>query len=262
MDTSIRSWGDELVAVEVFNRYEKKYMISDKTYHIIKPFLDKHMEADEHSQGSDFYTICNIYYDTEDNEIIRKSIERPLYKEKLRLRSYGIMGQQDKVYLEIKKKFEGCVNKRRTSIILEDAYRYLERKQKPEIKGSMDGQILSEIDYLVQRYPTLHPVVFLSYDRKAMFDREDKNFRITFDHNILTRRYDLGLHYGIYGDQLLQGDQWIMEAKINRAAPLWFAELLSQYRIFPVTFSKYGTEYTKHIIGSNNTDTYYNKMCV
>jgi SPX domain protein involved in polyphosphate accumulation len=241
----------EKVAIEVFNRYEKKFMITDDIYHRIKPLLEEYMDVDEYSRNGDFYTICNIYYDTPDNQLIRKSIEGPVYKEKLRLRSYGVVGLKDKVYLEIKKKFNGCVNKRRTSIILEDAYRYLETKKKPEAINSMNRQILNEIDYIVQRYANLGPAIYLSYDRNAMFGIENKNFRITFDTNILTRRYDLGLEIGIYGEPLIPKGYWIMEAKIDRAAPLWFAELLSKYKIYPVSFSKYGTEYMKMMQSTN-----------
>ena len=253
------------MAIEVFNRYEKKYIISEDIYQKLKKDLQDYMELDRYSQGGDFYTICNIYYDTDDYEMIRKSIEKPVYKEKLRLRSYGVAATKDKVYLEIKKKFKGCVNKRRTSIILEDAYHYLETKQKPKQSNLINEQILNEIDFMVQRYHTLHPVLFLSYERNAMFGLENQNFRqrITFDTNILTRHYDLGLDYGIYGQLLLPKDQWIMEVKIDQAAPLWFAELLSKYKIYPVSYSKYGTEYKNNILMSNsNTELEYKKMCV
>lgn len=250
------------MAIEVFNRYEKKFIISDEIYHIIKPQLEDYMEVDEHSRNGDFYTICNIYYDTDTNEIIRKSIERPLYKEKLRLRSYGMVGPTDKVYLEIKKKFKGCVNKRRTSITLFDAYHYLETKEKPTAKDSMNGQILNEIDFFVHRFPTLQPTIFLSYDRNAMFEKEDKNFRITFDHNILTRRYDLGLHYGLYGEPLLPKSQWIMEAKLDKAIPIWFAQLLSKYKIYPVSYSKYGSEYQMRLLQNKNACIELKKMCI
>lgn len=249
------------MAIEVFNRYEKKFIISDEVYHQIKPLLEDYMQVDGFSRNGDFYKICNIYYDTVDNEIIRKSIDKPVYKEKLRLRSYGVVGPKDKVYLEIKKKFNGCVNKRRTPIPLEEAYWYLETKQKPTIKDSMNEQILNEIDFMVQRYPTLQPVLFLSYDRNAMFGNDNKNFRITFDTNILTRRYDLGLHYGIYGDYLLPKDQWIMEAKIDSAVPIWFAELLSKYKIYSSSFSKYGTEYSK-LSQFDHKELDNKKMCI
>jgi hypothetical protein len=248
--------GDSQVAIEVFNRYEKKFIISDEVYRLIKPQLEEYMEVDAHSRNGDFYTICNIYYDTADNEIIRRSIEKPAYKEKLRLRSYGMVGPKDKVYLEIKKKFNGCVNKRRTSILLEEVYQYFETKQKPEAKNAINEQILNEIDFIINRYPTLQPVLYISYDRNAMFGIENNNFRITFDTNIRTRRHDLRLDTGNYGELLLPPGLWIMEAKLDQAAPLWFAELLSRYKIYPTTFSKYGTEYQKMIL---HRDTQSNK---
>jgi SPX domain protein involved in polyphosphate accumulation len=250
------------VAIEVFNRYEKKFIISDEIYRAIKPQLEEYMEVDEHSRNGEFYTICNIYYDTPDNEIIRKSIEKPTYKEKLRLRSYGVVDSKDKVFLEIKKKYKGSVNKRRISLTLEEAGHYLKTGQKPKTKNRLSEQILNEIDFLMLRYHNLQPAVFLSYDRNALFGIEDKNFRITFDNNILTRRYDLGLDYGIYGEPLLDKDQWIMEVKINKAAPIWFAELLSRYQIYPASFSKYGTEYRKALQSNDNTISEFSKMCV
>lgn len=204
------------------------------------------MEVDSHSKNGDFYRICNVYYDTPTNEIIRKSINKPVYKEKLRLRSYGIVGLQDKVYLEIKKKYRGLVNKRRTSIQLGEAYQYIDTKEKPELQSYMNGQVLNEIDYFLQRY-TLIPALYLSYDRNAMYGKEDSSFRITFDTNIRTRRYDVGLDKGNQGDLLLPQNIWIMEAKMERAAPLWFVEILSRYKLYQTSFSKYGTEYKRTI---------------
>ena len=102
------------MAIEVFNRYEKKYRIRDDTYQKLRERLSEYMESDEHSKNGDFYTICNIYYDTPDNYLIRKSIDGSVYKEKLRLRSYGVKAPEEKVFLEIKKKYKRLVNKRRT----------------------------------------------------------------------------------------------------------------------------------------------------
>ena len=239
------------MAIEVFNRYEKKYRIRDDTYQKLREELSCFMEADAHSRNGDFYTICNIYDDTPDNYLIRKSIDGSVYKEKLRLRSYGTVTPEDKVFLEIKKKYKRLVNKRRTKILLSDAYTYLETKEKPEVKPFMNGQVLNEIDYMLHRME-LSPKIFLSYDRCAMFGREDKEFRVTFDRNITARRYDLGLHYGVYGDKLIGEDEWIMEVKIDRAMPLWMTEILSKYEIYPASFSKYGTEYKNYV--SNNRE--------
>ena len=92
---------EKKMAIEVFNRYEKKYRIRDDTYYKLRERLSEYMEADEHSKDGDFYTICNIYYDTPDNYLIRKSIDGSVYKEKLRLRSYGVKAPDEKVFLEI-----------------------------------------------------------------------------------------------------------------------------------------------------------------
>ena len=234
------------MAIEVFNRYEKKYRIRDDTYHKLREVLAERMESDEHSRDGDFYTICNIYYDTPDNYLIRKSIDGSVYKEKLRLRSYGTVTAEEQVFLEIKKKYKRRVNKRRTKILLPEAYEYIETKEKPDVKPFMNGQVLNEIDYMIHRME-LSPKVFLSYDRCAMFSKENRDFRVTFDRNIRTRRYDLGLHYGIYGEPLLEEDEWIMEVKAEHAVPLWMTRILSDFQLYPTSFSKYGTEYKKYV---------------
>ncbi len=230
------------MAIEVFNRYEMKYRITSEQYEELKTRLSLRMESDEHSKNGEFYTICNIYYDTENNDLIRKSTDGGVYKEKMRLRSYGTVTPDQKVFLEIKKKYKGLVNKRRTKMYLSDAYAYFDLSVLPEVKPFMNGQVLKEIDYMKTRLGLI-PKVFLSYDRCAMFDRENRDFRITFDRNITARRYDLGLHYGVYGDKLLGPDEWIMEIKIDKAMPLWMTRILSDMEIRKTSFSKYGTEY-------------------
>ena len=108
------------MAIEVFNRTEKKYQVDDAVYQVLRKRLEPYMEADKHSQNGDCYLICNIYYDTPENELIRRSMDKPMYKEKLRLRSYGTKNLEDKVFLEVKKKYDGVVYKRRTKIRLGD----------------------------------------------------------------------------------------------------------------------------------------------
>lgn len=235
------------MAIEVFNRYELKFIITDEQYNILRERLDEYMESDAYSKNGEFYTICNIYYDSPDNELIRRSLEGPVYKEKMRLRSYGTVETDKKVFLEIKKKYQGLVNKRRTKILLGDAYRYFDTGELPEIQPYMNAQVLREIDEMKNRM-RLVPKLFLSYDRCAMFAKDDKDFRVTFDRNITTRRYDLGLHYGIYGDKLLEEGKWIMEVKIDRAMPMWMTKILSEMRIYKGSYSKYGTEYQKFLL--------------
>ncbi len=239
------------MAVEVFNRYEKKYIITDEVYHHLIKYLCEYMREDVHSQKNAFYSICNVYYDTEDSYLIRQSMDKPIYKEKLRLRSYGQKNLDSMVYLEIKKKFDGIVNKRRTVLTIKEAQEFIITKEKPEHMKYMNKQVINEIDYFIRRYE-VKPMLYLSYDRRAMYGIEDNDIRITFDTNIRHRRYDVGLEYGNYGDLLLDEGTWLMEIKLNRTAPLWLSKLLSEYKIYPTSFSKYGTEYKKYLIQLKN----------
>lgn len=234
------------MAIEVFNRLEKKYLIDVDTYNKFCKAIEPYMDNDKYCVNGSFYSINNIYYDTDTDELIRRSIDKPPYKEKLRLRSYGVPNLEDKVFLEIKKKFDGVVNKRRTVIKLSKAYDFLDKGIVPTTSSYLNPQVVKELSYFIDFYKPL-PKVFLKYDRKAMFGKEDENLRITFDRNITTRRYDLRLEAGDYGDILLEDDKILLEIKTIHSFPLWLVRILSEYEIKNTSFSKYGTEYTKFI---------------
>lgn len=234
------------MAIEVFNRYESKFLISKETYNNIQDELLKYMELDKYNMEHGFYTISNIYYDTKDNFLIRNSLSKPKYKEKLRLRAYGVPQTADKVYLEIKKKFCGLVNKRRTTLNLKEAYDFVNTGEKPIFKEYMNKQVINEIHYILGRYD-LEPKLYLAYDRRALFSKDNHDLRITFDTNIRSRRYDLKLENGDYGSSLLEGNQWLMEVKAEKSIPIWLAKMLSEHKIIKTNFSKYGTEYEKMI---------------
>lgn len=234
------------MAIEVFNRYEKKYLLDEKTYQKLIKMLDHYMEPDKFNKNNEFYSISNIYYDTPTDELIRASIQKPVYKEKLRLRSYGVPGLQDEVFLEIKKKFKGVVNKRRTRLLLQEAYDYVDCHIRPDEKPYINKQVLNEIDFFLNHYE-LVPKLYLAYDRKAYFGCEDPGFRVTFDTNIRTRREELRLEAGNHGEPLIGNGLWLMEVKILGGAPVWFTKILSECEVFSTSFSKYGTEYRKQI---------------
>jgi SPX domain protein involved in polyphosphate accumulation len=238
------------MAIEVFSRYENKFLIDYDTYSIVLSKLQEYMELDEYNKKHEFYTISNIYYDTRDNALIRNSLAKPKYKEKLRLRAYGVPRDDSKVYLEIKKKFAGLVNKRRSTLKLKEAYNFVNTGIKPEIKDYMNKQVLNEIEYFLKIYD-LEPKLYLAYDRKALFGRENRDLRITFDTNIRTRREDLKLEKGDYGEALLESGLWLMEVKAEKSIPLWLSKFLSQHKIFKSSFSKYGREYQKYL--ANNS---------
>lgn len=238
------------MAIEVFNRREIKYMLTDADRDALLSIIGSYMDSDPFNKGGKTYAICNLYLDTPSDELIRKSLEKPAFKEKIRLRSYGQTPLDGKVFLESKKKFDGVVNKRRTNFLLGDAYRYFNSLTAPESSSvKMNRQVLKEIDYIMHFYP-LKPRVFISYDRFAFFEKGNSDFRLTIDTNIQTRRTDLRLDSPIYGRQLLQPGQWLMEAKAFKAFPLWFVHFLSGRKIFSTSFSKYGTEY-KQFMAAN-----------
>ena len=222
------------MAQTVFNRYEKKYLMPETICSALQKRLRPYMQMDQYG----LHTICNIYYDTPEYALIRRSNEKPVYKEKLRLRSYGIPTFDSTVFLEIKKKYQKVVNKRRIPLTLRQAYDYLERGIRPD----PDCQILREIDFFLKRYP-LRRGVYLAYDRIAMFQKENPDFRITFDRNIRSRQVDMGLEKGDAGQLLLPEGCCLMESKIMGAAPIWFVRILSELKIYPVSFSKYGNVY-------------------
>lgn len=222
----------------VFKRYEKKYPLSMEQYKNFRDCIQGYMEEDSYGLS----TICNIYYDTQEYELIRKSIESPVYKEKLRLRSYGVSEIGNDVFLEIKKKYRGIVYKRRIVLPLWEAYRGISAGN---IQGR-DSQIAREINYFLRRYQ-LFPKVFVAYDRIAMQGTTQQDIRITFDFHIRTRDERLDLAQGDDGEKLLEEDVVIMEIKVKDSYPLWLVHALEDGKIQPASFSKYGTYFKKKL---------------
>ena len=229
----------KLLESEFFRRIEKKYKLTKEEYEKMKLLIDREFNEDKHGMS----TICNLYFDSDDFILVRRSIEKPIYKEKVRLRSYQVPSYNSNVYLEIKKKYKGIVNKRRIVISTEDMKKYL--NDECEVKG----QVFKEIDYIFKRYD-LKPKVFIAYDRMAYFSKENPNLRITFDFNIRYRTEDVGLENGDAGHLLLNDSECIMEIKTLDNLPYEFARYLSTLNVYPTTFSKYGNVYKK--INKNN----------
>ena len=223
-----------------FQRYEKKYMLTLDQLARMLAGMEEHMKSDDFGR----YTICNLYYDTGDFRLIRASLAKPVYKEKLRLRSYGVPGSEDQVFVELKKKFNGVVYKRRTAMKAAQAMADLSRGR----LANREDQISREINFFLESCPTA-PKVFIAYDRTAFAGVEDPELRITFDTNLRWRDRELDLRAGDWGEPILPPDQILMEVKIPGTTPVWLAHLLSRIGAFPTSFSKYGTCYTKKILG-------------
>lgn len=234
------------MAIEVFNRYEHKYLLDSANFAAIRKTIEKHMDADPYNIGGKPYTITNIYYDTADSLLIRNSLGKPAYKEKLRLRAYGVPRITDTVYLEIKKKVCGIVNKRRTAIKLGDAYAFAESGIMLNPAAYMNKQVVRELEYFLKRY-SVEPKLYLAYDRIAYFEKDNPDLRISFDTNIRSRRTAVALECGDFGDSLIDCGRYLMEIKTSTAKPLWLTSALTELGIKQTSFSKYGTEYKQSL---------------
>lgn len=222
----------------IFERYEKKYLLTPVQHTALCEALYGRMQADPYGR----YSVCNLYFDTPDYRLIRASLAGPVYKEKLRLRSYGVPAPDGAVFLELKKKFQGVVYKRRVCMRVPQARDYLESGA----RAREDSQILDEIDWFRQFYRP-QPRVFISYDRTALTDGADDGLRMTFDTNLRWRDTVLDLAKGDWGAPLLTDGSILMEVKFPNAMPLRLARLLGELGASPVSFSKYGVCYQRFL---------------
>ena len=222
----------------IFKRIERKYLVDEVTKKRLLQRMKEQLVLDEYGKS----TICSLYLDTPDHRIIRNSIDAKAYKEKLRLRSYGTPKEDSTVYLELKKKYQGVVYKRRVSLPLSVAKDYLAKGEIPD-----DTQIWREIDYAMRFYDWPAPAMVVSYEREAYAWANDPTFRVTFDSAPRARDTVLQLERGSAGTPLLPVGQQIMEVKSSGAMPLAFARVLNEMDILPTSFSKYGTAYTRSL---------------
>ena len=221
--------------MDVFRRRELKFIITQSQRDALQRLLEEKMVPDKYGRK----TICNLYYDTPDFRLIRRSLEKPVYKEKLRLRSYGRIEPGVDVFLEMKKKYKGIVYKRRVRVSQEEAMAFMERRA----PLPNDSQIARELVYFRDFYKNLEPRVYLCYEREAWYDPLDGGFRMTLDRNIRYRTTDFDLRSSYDGQALLSPEMSLLEVKASGGIPLWLTEHLSSQHIHKQSFSKYGTAY-------------------
>lgn len=233
----------------IFKRWEIKYLITRQQKQLLLQAIAPHMALDNYGRT----TIRNLYFDTDSYRLVRHSLEKPVYKEKLRVRSYRQAEPGESVFVELKKKYNGVVYKRRMKMEERQALQWLCRDavEKPA------GQIAGEIDYFRRYYGSLEPKVFLSYEREAYYCRDGGDFRITFDENILCRQEELTLEAPAWGTPLLGEDQVLMEVKTTGSIPLWLTEELNRQKIYKTSFSKYGKAYETMIFPKCKGDFQY-----
>ena len=236
----------------VFKRYELKYMLTLEQREKILAAMAPYMKLDKYGKT----VIRNLYFDTDTYLLIRRSIDKPVYKEKLRIRSYSKANADSTVFVELKKKYKHVVYKRRISLPNNEAMEWLSGEKHTD----KHTQISNEIDYFMEHYGALHPTVFLSYEREAYYANDGTDFRITFDDNILCRQEDLSLESEVYGTPILPEGRVLMEIKCSGGIPLWMTEVLSREKIYKTSFSKYGTAYKTLIFPQNHTMNKYNML--
>ena len=235
----------------VFKRYEIKYMVTAEQKARILRAMEPYMEMDRFGRS----TVRNIYYDTDDFVLARHSIAKPDFKEKLRVRSYAKADAESTVFVELKRKFDGIVYKRRVGLREADAMKWMAGSNDPVVIHGTDAgstQVTSEIEYFRGLYNGLKPILYLSYDREAYRMKEGaqtadggSEFRVTFDCNIRCRENDLLLKSEAYGTEMLEEGMFLMELKCPGAIPLWMTEVLSREHLYKTSFSKYGTAYCR-----------------
>ena len=228
------------MATNVFKRYEIKYLLNLKQYEAIKKEVLKRLSKDEYGET----TIQSLYYDTIDDRLIRESLEKPIFKEKLRLRCYNLNDNNKDIYVEMKRKYDGVVYKRRIACKENEADDLLK-------SHSLKTQIGKELNYFTTYYGNLIPKMLILYDRVAYYDKNSQ-LRITFDNNIKYRKTNLNFHTSFEGESLLPENLILMEIKTDTALPLWICETLDKEKINKTSFSKYGTAYEREFYKLGN----------
>ena len=235
--------------IKIFDRIEKKYLINADQERTILKVVKKQMKRDNYHKSE----VFNVYFDTDNFDLIIKSIDNPNFKEKLRARSYG---GYDKVFLEIKTKLKEWEKgapknkvgyKRRLLVTRKDYGEFVAGKKTMEelaerkVELNTDVQIAREVDYLVKTL-SLKPRILVYYDRESYVG--EGGLRITFDRKLSYRDKDLRF-VKKSGDQHFfeNPDDLIMEIKAHGVMPLWLVRTLSRERAFPQQFSKIGKIY-------------------
>lgn len=220
-----------------FQRVEEKYLISYDEKEELLSRINDYIEKDKFFISH----IHNIYFDNVNNDLIINSLDKPIFKDKFRARSYGDMSLDGDVFLETKVKYKGVVSKRRIKLSINDFNAYVYNGKLPS-----DSQVFKEINYYFDYYK-LKPMIYIAYDRESYKGIVDNNLRITFDSNLRSRRNDLMFKDNIFMEKYFDNDYYIMEIKAVMAMPLWLVRILSDMNIRPVSFSKYGKIYEKEM---------------
>lgn len=225
--------------IETMSRHDIKYIIDEKTVgELRKCLLANNMRKQIHDSD----LVVSAYCDTDDFASIRKCIDDPKHKEKIRIRSYGPIGDDDLAYLEIKRKENGLLTKRRVKVRYGDIPGILSGSQK------MQGEFGDELDDFLSRYPNSEPRIRISYERESYkAEDESSDLRVTLDHDI---RYKVGKGIRLDGSDgtcLMSPRRYIIEIKTLGETPKWLDMFFKSRSLKPRSYSKYAKAYTKAV---------------
>lgn len=236
----------------VFKRIEKKYILDIQKYNKLMNELEGKLDDNEFPNS----TILNLYFDTDNYDLAIRSIQKPVFKEKIRLRSYNVPNEDSVLFLELKRKYKETIGKRRIGISKKQYEQYLKTGRMEDIDNK---QIYDEIDYSIKMY-NVSPKILIAYDRKAYYLKENHNIRITFDFNLRSRTEDLDLSLGDAGKKFFKKNLCILEIKSCDAMPIWLVKVLNNLCIYPTSFSKYGEIYKKMILNNKQIENKKEKI--
>ena len=237
-----------------FARKETKYVLSQTQYSCFMDRIGDVLEEEPFGRSA----ISSLYYDTKTFELINRSMEKPRYKEKLRIRSYGEYRPDAAVFAELKTKFKGIVYKRRVQLSEKAAYLFMNGKpyeqaqlefplaaEKRTIHHSaqVDTQIAREIEACVARHPGLRPAMMVIVDRLPLHTTDGSGVRITYDFNARYRTDELAFSRGLHGEPIMPNDEVILEIKCQGAYPLWLVRALNEVKAYARPCSKYAMAY-------------------
>ncbi len=226
-------------------RYEFKYYASSDQLEALRNMLQPFTLPDEYAaeQAGGHYTVRSIYFDTPNFQMYHRKQDHFAHRMKVRLRGYNIGNDESKVFLELKRKYEGPILKNRCGL----PYGVV----KKIFQGAAVDDLLPEIGkpdnlrrFFYQIYQhRLKPVVTVAYEREVFLSKlwdPENNLRITIDKNLRAIPYP-GVDE-LYEERNVQHPlphQFILEVKFNQYCPVWMKPILAHFSLQKAPASKY-----------------------
>ncbi|HEY1066568.1 MAG TPA: polyphosphate polymerase domain-containing protein, partial [Pirellulales bacterium] len=213
--------------------FELKYVLDEQTAARVRDWAMENLSSDPHASGdvADGYHVNNLYLDTPHFDVFHRTPQSG--RRKFRLRRYG---RESQLWLEEKRKRQGCVFKRR---VLIDERELGERLFASEPDADWIGAWFRK--RLENR--KLLPACQVTYRRFARVKATPNGpIRLTMDDQLRTAPADAWLvpAQPAPSNCLLDG-RVILELKFIEAMPALYRRLIDDLKLGVGSFSKYRT---------------------